>query len=204
MKKVAIASFGAGNRGSVENMISYLDCEPVVVADGNHPGRYSHLILPGVGSFDHGRLGLAKSGLDDYVFRHLDAGGKVLGMCLGMQLLLDRSEEGSLSGLALIDGYCEKIKAQSKLKVPRIGWNWLAEERGPVLSPPYDQKQRFYFTHSYHAVGVPDANILARTNEGGGLIAAIGRENVVGVQFHPEKSHKYGMQLFERFLEWGN
>lgn len=204
MKKVAIASFGAGNRGSVENMLSYLDREPVVVADGNHSGRYTHLILPGVGSFDPGRLGLAKSGLDDYVFGHLDGGGKVLGMCLGMQLLLNRSDEGSLSGLGLIEGYCEKLKVQSNLKVPRIGWSWLTEERGPVLSPHDGQGQKFYFTHSYHAVGVPDASILARAGEGGRMVAAIGGESVVGVQFHPEKSHKYGMQLFKRFLEWGN
>lgn len=202
MIRVGIIRTAAGNIGSIVNMLKHIDVEPVIV-DKPQQKTFEHLILPGVGSFERGRQGLADSGLDDYIFSHINSGHKLLGMCLGMQLLLNGSEEGQSAGLGLIDGRCELIRpADPSLKVPHMGWNWVRPTQESIISAGVMEPQKYYFSHSYKAVGVPEAQVFARTSYDGPVVAAVGKDGVAGVQFHPEKSHHYGINLFRRFVKW--
>jgi imidazole glycerol-phosphate synthase subunit HisH len=161
------------------------------------------LILPGVGAFDAGMRQLHASGLvgllnDKVLNRHTPT----LGICLGMQLMTEKSEEGDLPGLGWIKGGNVRFRfdeAQTHLKVPHMGWNTVTSTRDDTLFKDLDDEARFYFVHSYHVVCQCEADVLAWTHHGRRFVSAFQHANILGTQFHPEKSHKFGMKLLSNF-----
>ena len=157
------------------------------------------LILPGVGAFDVGAKALRKHGFVDFIHDAVSNGHPLLGICLGMQLLCRRSEEGSEAGLGVIPADAVRLEpGEERVRVPHMGWNIATPARdNPLL--PRDGEQRFYFTHSYRVRCDKADDVWATTKHGVDFPSAIGRGNVMGVQFHPEKSHRFGKALLERF-----
>ena len=204
---IKILDYGMGNCGSIKNMLRYLGAEAQIVDQSVDLENAKAIILPGVGSYDHGvkHLEPFKAVLEQKVLHE-----KILflGICLGMQLLLERSEEGQLLGLGWIKGEVQrfdfsKFTREQRLVVPHMGWNEISTAVSPGILQPLeaDRRDRFYFVHSYHAANVPIENQLATCHYGYDFTCAIRANNILGVQFHPEKSHKFGKQLFKQFIE---
>ncbi len=202
---VALVDYGAGNLHSVENALRKVGAEVQVTADPDVLRAADRIVLPGVGSFRACAEGLrAVDGAIDAMTERVHVGGApFLGICVGMQLLAARGLEHAVTpGLGWISGEVRLIEPDaSDVKVPHMGWNDVAlmphARRHPVL-----QEGEAYFLHSYHFHADDHGDVLAMTDHGGGLVAAVGSGNVVGVQFHPEKSQAYGLAMLERFLEW--
>lgn len=204
MVDVAVIDYGMGNAGSMQNMIRRTNASVVVTADERTIRDASAIVLPGVGSFDNGANKLRTLGLFELLNqRVLCEGVPFLGVCLGMQLLFESSEEGRLSGFGWIKGEVKRfgIPAGERLKVPHMGWNLVAPANYDSLFCGLEQEARFYFVHSYHAVCADEADILGRTAHGYEFVSAVRRRNIYGVQFHPEKSHRFGRALLSNFLE---
>lgn len=200
---VAIVNAGLGNVKSVKRMIDHIDGQALLVDDPANLSSASRIILPGVGAFDHGMTLLAQGGWVDALNEAaLIRKVPVLGICLGMQLLCDGSAEGVLPGLGWIAGRAERLTPppQSRYKVPHIGWSDIRVETPHPLFAQTDEEQRYYFVHSYGVHCANPAHRLATTDHGETVTAAIARDNLMGVQFHPEKSHRFGMDLFRAFL----
>ena len=160
------------------------------------------LILPGVGAFDHGARQMQSLGLSEPFREKASSGTPVLGICVGAQLLGPGSEEGQLPGLGLVDVTMKRFVERPgvPLRIPHVGWNTVSVRKPNPLIPQGDDEERFYFTHSYHPVCSSQADVLATTEYGYEFAAAFGHGNVFGVQFHPEKSHRFGMALIRNFL----
>jgi glutamine amidotransferase len=158
------------------------------------------LILPGVGAFDHGMAALVERDLAAPIRAAVAQGTPILGICLGMQLLGEGSAEGNAPGLGLIKGRCVRFQSSSDtpIKVPHMGWNSLILRKSCPLFEVELTDRRFYFTHSYRFVGEVD-DVIATSTHGVEFAAVVQRLNVFGVQFHPEKSHRFGMQLLRSF-----
>lgn len=202
---IIIIDYGFGNLGSMANMLKKIGAKAVVSRDANAIAKASKLILPGVGSFDSGMRNLEKYGLISLVSdRVLKDKTPVLGVCLGMQLLGKRSEEGHLDGLGWIDSETVRFNFdnnQEDLKIPHMGWNTVNVYKSHPLFDCLESENRFYFVHSYHVTCVNPENVLATSHYGFDFNAAIVKDNIIGVQFHPEKSHKFGMRLLKHFVE---
>lgn len=202
---ISVIDYGMCNLGSIINMSRKLGFRVVVATKPNDIINASHLILPGVGAFDHGVEALKKIGLFDVIIKKMvHKPVPFLGICLGMQLLCDGSEEGNLKGLGLISGKCKHfiVENGSNLRIPHMGWNEVKFCKESPIAFNLKENSRFYFTHSYHMVCEEKDDLLAISNHGKNFTAAIQKGNVVGVQFHPEKSHKFGMSLFKNFGNW--
>ncbi|MEZ6970145.1 imidazole glycerol phosphate synthase subunit HisH [Aeromonas sp. S11(2024)] len=204
---IKILDYGMGNCGSIKNMLRYLGTDAEIVNQPNCLNDATAIILPGVGSYDHGvkHLEPFKTMLEQKVLHE-----KIpfLGICLGMQLVLEKSEEGKLPGLGWIKGEVKrfdfsKLTIEQRHVVPHMGWNEIFPAESPEILQPFeaDRQDRFYFVHSYHAANVPSENQLAICHYGYEFTCAIRKNNIFGVQFHPEKSHKFGKQLFKQFIE---
>lgn len=163
---------------------------------------YDHVILPGVGHYDHGMELLNSGGWVPEILAAASRGAQLLGICLGMQLLCDGSEEGTAKGLGLIKGRARRLEPHngSRIKVPHIGWTVTEPLERSGLFRSAQEELRYYFVHSYAVVCENEKDVLARVDYGGPVVAAIGRGNVRGVQFHPEKSHRFGMTLLGNFI----
>lgn len=200
---ITIIDYDMGNVGSIKNMLEYLGFNDVEIScDHQRILSSTHVILPGVGSFDDGMKNLEAKGLDIILKQYVnDLKKPLLGICLGMQLLGIASEEGIRNGLGLIDFHNVKFKLSSGLKIPHMGWNTV-EIKNPMSPLLYeiDNTFRYYFVHSYHAVCDNIKQILLTTNYEYEVVVGINEGSVYGVQFHPEKSHKYGMKLLENFM----
>jgi glutamine amidotransferase len=203
---LALVDYGAGNLHSVANALRAAGADGVTItADPNVVRAADRIVLPGVGSFRACAEGLnAIPGMVAAMAERVHVGGApFLGICVGMQLLADRGvEHGVTQGLGWISGEVRRIEpADATIKIPHMGWNDVAV---PPRSDAGDliELGEAYFLHSYHFVPEDGTVIAAMTDHGGGLVAAVARDNVVGVQFHPEKSQAYGLALLERFLEW--
>lgn len=201
---IVIIDYGIGNINSILNMLIKIGTEAVVSSDRSVIEKADKLILPGVGAFDYGMSNLKSGGfielLDSMVVRRKVP---VLGICLGMQLMTGKSEEGSLPGLGWIDAETKKFRFDGGIekKVPHMGWNSVRISRKTDLFPETDEAYRFYFVHSYHVICNNDDDVLATTNYGYDFVSAFQAENIIGVQFHPEKSHKFGMHLLKGFAK---
>lgn len=203
-KEITVVDYGAGNIGSVLNMIKRAG--GVASASGNVEvlAQAQKLLLPGVGSFDNAVQKLEQLGLIEVLRERAGAGVPLLGICLGMQLLSEGSEEGTLPGLGLVPGrVCRFAFGPSEvaLKIPHMGWNQVRVRKPHPLVAGLDEDARFYFVHSYHYQCADEADILLETTYGYSFASGIQRGNVMGVQFHPEKSHRYGMRLIKNFVE---
>ncbi len=196
---VSLVDYGVGNLGSVRNMFKRIGVPTEDIADPDALPRAARVLLPGVGAFDHGMSTLVAGGWVDALRDHAAGGKPVLGICLGMQLLLESSEEGELPGLGLVPGSVRRFEAGSGLRVPHMGWNRAAPALEHPLFAGLDDDARFYFVHSYYAAPQHEEHTLARSEYGRTFTSAVIADNVAGVQFHPEKSHHYGMQLLENF-----
>lgn len=199
---ISIVDYGMCNLGSIKNMLHKLGLESELVASPAAVAKARKIILPGVGAYDHGVSALRERGLVEPLRRSvLEHGVPILGICLGMQLLGSGSEEGSRAGLGMIQGACIRFRFPegSPLRVPHMGWNEIVPRRASGLLSGLDQGVRFYFTHSYHLVCEDASDVLAIANHGFEFTAMVQRGNVTGVQFHPEKSHRFGMTLLRNF-----
>lgn len=198
-----IVDYGMGNIASVANMVRKSSGVAKISNKKTEILKASKLIIPGVGAFDHGVNQLQELDLFSAIQSVASEGIPVLGICLGMQLLSRRSEEGSLNGLGLIDAEFKRFSFESEfpLRIPHVGWNHVHVEKDNLLIASDMSEQRFYFTHSYHAVCGNKNDILAVTEYGYSFPAAYCHNKVFGVQFHPEKSHRFGMALIKKFLE---
>jgi glutamine amidotransferase len=202
---ISVIDYGCGNLASVVNMIHYVGGKAQVITAPHELERAKKLILPGVGAFDHGMSNLQEKGwispLRSAVFeRKLP----IMGICLGMQLLTRGSEEGQEPGLGWIDAQARLFRpTDTRLKVPHMGWTEVIQSRADELLPlplPLSPR-RFYFVHSYRVECTNPDDVLLQSHYGETFVAAFRRANIWGFQFHPEKSHKFGMELFRHFLE---
>jgi imidazole glycerol-phosphate synthase subunit HisH len=201
---VVIVDYGIGNLGSIPNMLKRLGTASVITSDPDRIRGASRLILPGVGAFDAGMRRLRELDLEPVLQEKQEDGTPILGLCLGMQLLFERSAEGSESGLGWIDGEIVRFDLADRvppLPVPHMGWNFVIERGAHPILAGLGSEPRFYFAHSYYAVCTSATDIVAETDYGGSFPSVVARENVVGAQFHPEKSHRFGLQFLRNFLE---
>lgn len=202
---IVIVDYGLGNLMSVQNMIAKIGYQSVISSNEDEIRSASKIILPGVGSFDEGVENIEKKGLRKILVRKaLKNKTPFLGICLGMHLMTLGSEEGSLNGLGIIDGYARRLPNNFnniKLLVPHIGWNLIKKTKQNPIIDNFDDKCRFYFVHAYHVELNNPNHILLKTNYGIEFISGFVKDNIVGVQFHPEKSHRFGKQLMKNFIE---
>jgi glutamine amidotransferase len=198
---IVIVDYGIGNLASVLNMFRKIGVSDVCISsDPETIEKATKLLLPGVGSFDAGMNNLEQSGLIPLLNKKvLTEKVPVLGICLGMQLLTHKSEEGVKSGLGWIDGETVKFKFndEQNLKIPHMGWNYIQVNReNPLINS--SQKNRFYFVHSYYVKCIEQQS-LATSNYGIDFTCMVNKENIFGAQFHPEKSLRFGMKILENF-----
>lgn len=203
---IVILDYGMGNAASIKNMISKLGGGATVASSLKETSGLTGIILPGVGSFDNAMKKLNDLNLiEDLRESVLNKQVPFLGICLGMQLLFDSSEEGRLLGLGFIPGYVQRFASSAfdnnKLKIPHMGWNTVRLHGEAPLFRGDFKEQKFYFVHSYHAVCREDSDISAICHYGYDFPCAITRNNIYATQFHPEKSHKFGMNLLKNFME---
>ncbi len=198
-KQIAIVDYGVGNLKSVANALRYLGLDSAVTDDGTAIERADAVILPGVGAFPDAADKLRRKGLDKTLISQ--AGKKpILGICLGMQLLFDRGEEvRNCEGLGLVNGRVGRI--QTDLKLPHIGWNGLTFPNPSPLFKGLDEGTYVYFVHSYCGYAARGEDVLAVTDYGVPVVAAVGRNGVYGCQFHPEKSGEAGLAILRNFAE---
>jgi glutamine amidotransferase len=203
MKMIVIIDYGMGNLGSIKNMFKKIGQKSVITSDIDKIESAEKLILPGVGAFDNAVTNLKQMGLFDVIKRATtEDKTPLMGICLGMQLLTKRSEEGKLDGLGLLDAETIRFKFNDKtLKIPHMGWNTVDIVNKNSLFGDVSEETRFYFVHSYYAKCIDESNILTTTNYGLEFCSSFSKDNIYGVQFHPEKSHKFGMKLLSNFAE---
>jgi glutamine amidotransferase len=203
---IIVIDYDMGNVGSVLNMLKKAGAEARLSHGPEDLLEADKLILPGVGSFDEGMTNLARLGYLPVLKRCvLEEKRPILGICLGMQLFMRRSEEGVLPGLGWIGGdnmHFRFDSAHAHLTIPHMGWNEVSSRPGSWFFVGASQEERFYFVHSYHAVCDDPGNVLATTRYGYDFASAVLKANIVGTQFHPEKSHRFGMAFLSRFAAW--
>ncbi len=201
---VVIVDYGVGNLGSMLNMVKKVGYDGVISGDREEITRARKLILPGVGSFDSGMRNLTERGFVELLSEKvIEKETPVLGVCLGMQLFSAKSEEGLLPGLGWIRAETvafDKGKLSGR-KLPHMGWNTVQAKKESALLRGMPEDARFYFVHSYHLKCYEESDVLLTTQYGYEFAAALERKNIFGTQFHPEKSHRYGMGIIKNFLE---
>jgi len=198
---ITIINYGMGNLGSILNMFKRIGAEAQVCDKVEEIAKAEKLLLPGVGAFDAAIKCIDSIvGLRDVLNMKVQVEKvPLLGICLGMQLITDNSEEGNLPGLGFITGKTLRFEANDELKVPHMGWNLVKEIRKSPLTKDLQEDSRFYFVHSYY-VKVEQSECQIMTSKyGKDFDSVIQKDNIFGAQFHPEKSHKFGMKLLENF-----
>jgi glutamine amidotransferase len=202
---ITIVDYGVGNLASIKNMIKKTGNEAMIVSDEGAILNADKLILPGIGAFDHCMNQFNRSGMRPAVTKKaLDEKVPLLGICVGLQMLGESSEEGSEPGLGWVKGKSVKFKKEllGDLKIPHMGWTEVQVKKKSQLMEGYSEDPRFYFVHSYHLQLDEMNDELLRAHYGYDFTAAIEKGNLSGVQFHPEKSHKFGMKLLENFCKY--
>lgn len=201
---IAIVDYGMGNLNSVKNMLKYLGYDSKVTGDISGIESADKLILPGVGNFGRAMEIIRHSGLTDVLnYKVLEKKTPILGICLGMQLLMEYSEEGECEGLCWIPGTVKKFAFpdQPELKIPHMGWDYIEKQKdSPLLADSADDG-RYYFVHSYYVTCTERNDAAATTEYGIRFDSVVQRDNIMGTQFHPEKSHRFGMKILDNFAK---
>ena len=202
---LVIVDYGLGNLGSIQNMLKKIGVLSVISSDKDVISEATKLILPGVGSFDYGMEQLTQLGLVEVLKQKVIVEKTpILGICLGVQLFTQKSEEGKMNGLGFIEGETIKFNFAENtehLKIPHMGWNDVSVEKESKLMRDMSNDMRFYFVHSYYLKVKNESDCLLKSHYGFDFTCGIEKEHIVGVQFHPEKSHRFGMQLLKNFVE---
>jgi len=202
---LTIIDYKAGNIRSIQNMLKKIGVSSKVTDKDEEIEVADKLILPGVGSFDYGMEQLEKSGLIDILNKKVKTDKiPILGICLGVQLMTKGSEEGIKSGLGWFNAHTvkfDKSRLDTNRKIPHMSWAEVDYNTNSRLFQNFSEIPRFYFVHSYHLHSDKTEEVLANANYGYRFVAALENENIIGVQFHPEKSHKFGMQILRNFVE---
>jgi len=199
---ITIVDYDMGNLGSITNMLKYIGVESEISKTSEQLKNAKKIILPGVGSFDKAVNQINESGCREILDeKALKEKIPILGICLGMQLLTEGSDEGKQSGLRWVQGKAYRFPKSENLKVPHMGWNLVHKSTESDLTSDLLPESRFYFVHSYYVKVKNEKNSILKTSYGLEFDSAIQNENIYGAQFHPEKSHKYGMQLLNSFVE---
>ncbi len=201
---VGIVNYNMGNLASVINAFAKLGIDAQIQSDPDKIAQYDRLLLPGVGAFGDAMEHLKSNGMDKAVLEFAASGKPLLGICLGMQLLFDSSEEfGSHKGLSLIDGTVirfDETKFDHPLKVPHMGWNEMFVQRDTPIFNEMPKDFYLYFVHSYHAV-CDDKYAIGKTHYGYEFVSSVQKDNVYGIQPHPEKSHDNGLKILTNFAK---
>lgn len=203
MRKVAIVEYGIGNLDSVARATEESGGKPVLASQPADLRSASHIILPGVGAFAVGMRNLFERGFIGELAQRVTENVPLLGICLGMQLLATKGWEGGTetNGLGWIPGEVKRLQAiKPEERIPHVGWNEVVFEHSSPLFQGVPQGKNFYFVHSYHFDCAHQEDIQARTAYCGGFVSAVAKHNVFGVQFHPEKSQRFGLQVIRNFL----
>ncbi|PCJ78504.1 MAG: imidazole glycerol phosphate synthase subunit HisH [Flavobacteriales bacterium] len=201
---IVIVDYAVGNIGSILNMLKKIGVEAMISSSAEDLEKADKLILPGVGAFDSGMNKLQELGFVDVLNKKvLEEKTPILGICLGMQLMTKGSEEGILPGLGWFDAKAVKFIFEngSRLKVPHMGWNYADTAKPSKLFENMFDDPRFYFVHSYYIKCNCTEDVLSETNYSVGFVSGFERDNIYGVQFHPEKSHKFGLRFLKNFSE---
>ncbi|MGN0968581.1 MAG: imidazole glycerol phosphate synthase subunit HisH [Oscillospiraceae bacterium] len=199
MSYTAIVDYGVGNLKSVTNAMSYLGLETRITSDAAELERADAIILPGVGAFPDAAEKLCAPGLDKVLIAQAEK-KPILGICLGMQLLFDRGEEvRPCEGLGLVPGHVARI--QTEYKLPHIGWNSLKFQNDSPIFKGLDDGAYVYFVHTFCGYADSEADVIAHTDYGASVVAAVSHGNVYGCQFHPEKSGETGLAILKNFGE---
>lgn len=200
---ITIIDYGSGNIQAIANIYKRLNIPSVAAKTAEEIDAARHIILPGVGAFDPAMARLNRSGMRAALDRRVESGAaKVLGICVGMQMLATRSDEGSETGLGWIDAEVRLFEEERFIgptHLPHMGWNDVSPRRPDGLFAQLDSEARFYFLHSYYFSPNRSEDVLAVTDYNGEFACSVHRDNVYGVQFHPEKSHQWGIQLLKNF-----
>jgi len=201
---IGIVDYNMGNLASVINAFEIQGAKIVVESDPSKLQNYGKLILPGVGAYGDAMEHLQENGMDEAVKAYAKTGKPLLGICLGMQLLFESSEEfGETEGLGLIEGKVvsfDESKFDHKLKVPHMGWNEMFKQKDMPLFDGLDKEFYLYFVHSFHAV-CDDQYAIGKTYYGYEFVSAVNKDNIYGIQPHPEKSHENGLKIIENFIK---
>lgn len=201
---IALIDYNMGNLQSVVNAFEKIGSSVEIVSEPEKLKEYDKVILPGVGAYKDAMTHLNKSGMREAILDFADSGKPLLGICLGMQLLLESSEEfGYTKGLGLIPGEIkefDKSKFQTRLKVPHMGWNELFVKKDTPLFKGLDKEIYLYFVHSFHA-SCKDEYAIGKTFYGYEFVSAVQKDNIYGFQPHPEKSHENGLKILKNFVE---
>lgn len=204
-QNIVIIDYGMGNIGSISNMFKYLGFSAVVSSDPKVIASADKLVLPGVGHFDKAIQNINTLEIFDLIRdKALIQQAPILGICLGMQIMCKSSEEGVLPGLSLVNGVVRRFKFDDelKLKIPHMGWDNIEINKQSNILHNLDDNSRFYFVHSYFVSCENSNDVLTYTNYGERFVSSFQVENIIGAQFHPEKSHKFGMNIFKNFIEF--
>ncbi len=199
---VTIIDYGMGNLGSIANMLRKIGAQATISSDPEEIAKAEKLILPGVGAFDQGMEKLEGLGFREVLDeRVLDRRVPILGICLGMQLLTRSSDEGERQGLGWIDAETVRFRfdGEDKLRIPHMGWNLIDPRPGATWLEGLPEEPRFYFVHTFYVRCRNVEDVAATTHYGFPFTSAVRRDNIFGTQFHPEKSHKFGMALLRNF-----
>ncbi len=202
---IAVIDYGAGNLSSVKKALDYLGVESEITQDRKKISNASHIILPGVGSFGDALKSMRERGLDGVTKEAAMSGKPFLGICLGLQLLFESSEESpGVEGLGILKGKIVKIPKGDGLKVPHIGWNSVNLKQKDGIFSGIDDNSYFYFVHSYYLKGADSDAVAGTTEYGVEIECAVQKGNICATQFHPEKSGRSGLKLLKNFIEGEN
>jgi glutamine amidotransferase len=197
---VALVDYGMGNRRSVEKALQHVGGEVLRASEPRRLRGCAGLVLPGVGAFPRAMANLGRLGLDELLIEHARAGRPLLGICLGMQLVFERSvEQGGADGLGLLSGDVARLDHGS-LSLPHIGWNEVSFAKRSPLTDGLGERCAFYHVHSFAPVASDPEDVLGTAEYGAPFVSAVAKDNVFGVQFHPEKSSGAGLRLLENFV----
>ena len=201
---ITIIDYGMGNLGSLINMVKYVGGNAKISSSPDEISEATKIILPGVGKMDSGINKLKELEIDKAIYHAVKLKkSKLLGICLGMQLLFDYSDEGNISGLGLLKGKVSKFtfNKNKKLKIPHMGWNSISVNNNSSFFSSFEDKY-FYFVHSYYVKCQEESNVAGTCNYGYDFTCAVENNNILGVQFHPEKSHSNGKNFYKKFINF--